>query len=302
MNNRTLSILIFFFVFVGCNPVTTETTEPTKSNLLTKTPTVVVTPKPVITPTSSFVVMPSQTWTPLPTLSHDDGMQMLTAWFEGTDYCRLPCWAGITPGETNWEESWHLLQPLQRTVKLESGTNVDCDYGKCSFISWSRAPIERGILSSIYPENIIDYIMLETIEPDHLIALSLRNILSIYGKPAILLFSTDPDQPGQKHLELILVYPERQFLIRYSRYAEISGENIESCGQDSVIKLVILDNQEQLASVDVIAKSIETKEFYVDVWHKSVEESTGMTIDAFYDTFSKDNAPCIVTPIMLWQP
>jgi hypothetical protein len=266
----------------------TATLIPTKTSQSTLTPTQTLSPVP--------------TWTSLPTIDPKIGKETLYTWFEGSENCHLPCWAGIIPGQTGWEEAWHLLQPLQQTVKLENGSNVDCVYGKCSFISWSRTPIERGVLSSIYPENIIDYIMLETIEPNHLATLSLKNILSIYGKPAILLFSTEPDQPGQKFLELILVYPERQFLIQYSKYADLDGDNLESCGTDSYIKLVVLDNREQLISLDVIANAVETRNFYVDVWHKSVEEATGMTIDTFYDTFSKQDAPCIITPINVWQP
>ena len=302
MNKRTLSILIFSFVFAGCNPMTTETTEPTKSIFLTRTPSTVVTPKPPITPTPSLTAIPSQTWTPLPTITYEDGMQLLSAWFEGADYCRLPCWAGITPGQTSWEEASHILDPLQQTVKLEVGSNVDCVYGKCSFISWSRTPDESGVLSSIYPENIIDYLTLETIEPSHMVFLSLSNLLSVYGKPAIVLFSTDPEQPGQKFLELILVYPERQFIIKYSKYAELSGENLESCGVDSYIMLVVLDNQEQLMTLEAIANSVETKDFNVDVWHKSLEDATEMTIDTFYETYKNSGAPCITTPVSVWQP
>lgn len=300
MNERIMIILAFFFV--SCSPLTTEASEPTKEVILASTLTTTATTRPTTTSTLTFAEHPSQTWTPLPTLTYDDGMQLLSAWFEGADYCRLPCWAGITPGLTNWEEASYILGPLQQTVKLEAGSNVDCVYGKCSFISWSRTPEERGVLSSIYPENIIDYITLETIEPSHMGFLSLYNIMSIYGIPAIVLFSADPEQPGQKFLELILVYPEQQFIIKYSKYAEIIGENLESCGADSYIKLVALDNREQLMSLDAIANSVETKDFHVDTWHKSVEVAAGMTIDTFYETFSKENAPCIVTPIKVWQP
>ncbi|HSM72113.1 MAG TPA: hypothetical protein VK851_11275, partial [Anaerolineales bacterium] len=206
------------------------------------------------------------------------------------------------PGITSWEEAKHILNPLQQTIKLKPESNVDCVYGKCSFISWSRLPNERGVLSSLYPENIIDYIMLETIEPGHLTLISLQNILAIYGKPTILLISTDPDQPGQKFLELILVYPEKQFLIKYSKYAEINESNIESCGRDSYIKLVILGNSEQLRSLDAIANAVETKDFHVDIWHKTVEEAIGISIETFYKTYKIENAPCISTPINIWQP
>jgi hypothetical protein len=300
MNKRILIILVF--LFVSCSPLIREMPDPTNDTSPSSILAMTITPKPKITSTPTFAINPLQTWTPLPTLTQNDAMQMLSAWFAGADSCRLPCWAGITPRRANWEEAVHILSPLQQAVKLRAESNVDCVYGKCSFISWSRTPDERGILSSIYPENIIDYIMLETIEPSHMTLLSLQNILSIYGEPAILLFSIDPDQPGQKFLELLLVYPEKQFLIKYSKYAELNGDHIESCGEDSYIKLVVLDNSKQLMSLDAIANAVETKDFHVDIWHKSAEESIGMTIDEFYRIYKELDAPCIITPISVWQP
>lgn len=301
-------LITFLIASVGCTSPLVATSEATEVILLTPTPIFTVAPTLTKEATSTAVSVTNATafpiWTALPTISSDAGLQTLYKWMEGGAECLLPCWAGITPGQTVWDEASYLIEPISGFAKLKYFFNESCAFGECNEISWSLpSPGDaHGYIYSQLPENKIHAVIVELTDPSLLEALGLKNVLNSYGKPAILLFSTDPDQPGQKHLELILVYPERQFLIRYSRYAEISGENIESCGQDSVIKLVILDNQEQLASVDVIAKSIETKEFRVNVWHKSVEESTGMTIDAFYDAFSKDNEPCIVTPIMLWQP
>jgi hypothetical protein len=77
---------------------------------------------------------------------------------------------------------------------------------------------------------------------------------------------------------------------------------VTSCGKDSYIELIVLDNKEQLVSLNFIANSAETKDLHVDVWHKPIEEAMGMTIDQFYETYSKTNAPCISTPTKIWIP
>jgi hypothetical protein len=130
----------------------------------------------------------------------------------------------------------------------------------------------------------------------------LQSILKQYGKPAIILFSTEPDLPGDLFLEMILVYPDNQFIIKYSKYAKLSDGHVLSCGQDSAIELIILDNNEQLLSVDKIADAVETEHLHVDTWRKPVEVATGLNIDQFYETFRKANAPCVTTPINVWRP
>lgn len=300
MTKRILVGLLLFFA--SCSPMTAKISEPTRDTVPSKTLAMPPTSNPTITPTFSVTAIPNQTWTPRPTFTYDEGIDMLKIWFAGTDNCLLPCWAGIIPGKTNWEDALYIIRPLESVIKLDAEVNVDCVHGKCSYISWSVIPTERGILSSIYPEQIIDYIMLETIDSDHMASLSLQNIFIKYGKPKILLFSTDPEQPGQKFLELLLVYPEMQFLIKYSKYAKLNGNNLESCEGDSYIKLVVLDNSEQLLSLDAIANSVETRDFHIGAWYKSAEDAVGMTIDTFFETFRKPNPPCIISPSSVWQP
>lgn len=231
-------------------------------------------------------------------------MKTLFNWLAGMDGCRLPCWAGITPGETSWAIAEQLIESISGVAKVETFRDEICTFGECNEIRWSlnNPIVGNGYVYSKLPKNKIHSIQIEVGTLELLKALDLKNILEQYGKPAILLFSTDPDQPGQKFLELILVYPERQFAIKYSKYAELSGSKMVSCGKDSNIDLIILNNKEQLMSLDSIASAVETRNLYVDVWHKSVEEASGMTIAEFYETFKKAGAPCITTPVEIWVP
>jgi hypothetical protein len=306
---KRLQIIFLLVALLGCssNQNISQTTIPnilsTSSLLPTQTH---ISPTHTLFPTSisSPTLIPLPTWTPLPTIEPNKGLQTLYEWLEGKDDCRLPCWAGMTPGKTYWEDAKQLLESTSGFLHLRTYLDESCTFGKCNEITWSLDPMidPRGYVYSILPENTIHAIIWETADPRFLSAFSLPKVLSNYGKPSILLFSTEPDLPGYNALELILVYPERQFLVRYSKFAEITSEKVESCGQDNVVELVILDNREQLTSLDMIAQAAETRDFNVNVWHKSVEEATGMTIDEFHEIYSKTNAPCISTPVDIWTP
>jgi hypothetical protein len=321
MNPLPKLTFLLVFLLVGCSP-TQATQFPeaqvTPSESVSEpvqqvTPTVLLSPKPKNTltlpptPTSTSTLTPLPTWTALPTLDPKKGLQTYYIWLAGNDNCRLPCWAGIIPGQTEWQEAKQILQPLTGATELEISLDGPCTFGKCNEVSWAF-PFDLNNLGKVYSKvedgkiHFMQFQVTDFTEAYLIKSLSLQRVLTLYGKPSILLFSTEPDLPGDLFLELILVYPDSQFLIRYSKHAKLSNNNVVSCGQDSVIELNILDNKEQLMSVETIANAVETNHLHVDVWHKSVEEAAGMTIDKFYETFRKTNAPCITTPIKVWMP
>jgi hypothetical protein len=199
------------------------------------------------------------------------------------------------------------MEQISGFAKLNIYSDATCAFYNCN-------GIELVPPSSIYAhiyigsqslENKVHLIQMEIGDSSLVKALNLKNILTLYGKPTILLFFADPDQPGpKKTLVITMVYPEHQFIIKYYKSAGLAGRDMISCDADDVVNLVILDNKEQLMSRDAINSAVETKDFHVTggVWQKSVEETTGMTMDEFYETFRKENAPCITTPVKIWMP
>jgi len=185
---------------------------------------------------------------------------------------------------------------------LEVRLDKPCIFGNCNYVTWAFLS-DLNTFGNVYTKldgNKVHLIQLQIVDSNLVKALNLQDILNQYGKPTFLLFSTEPDLPGDIFLELTFVYPEKQFLIRYSKYATLSNDQVISCGKDSYIELIILDNSEQLMSLTTIANAVETKDLHVDVWHKTVEEAMGITIDKFYQIYSKTNAPCISTPTKVW--
>jgi len=301
------SLLVFLCLFLtGClaNPNLSPTSTLDNFRLPPSTATMAQVTKES-TATSVQVFTP----TPLPTLKPESGLQILSSWLEGNEKCRLPCWAGITPGVTEWNQAIYLLHPLEGIATIRTGTNDDCVFGKCNWITWAlySPTSEYGYFDGSSVENKIDYMQLDLTEPSSLKSLSLQNVLTHYGKPTFLLVSALPvgfgkEIPSELIMELLLVYPDRQFIIKYLRHAELKGDNFVSCGPDTYIKLIVLDNKDQLSSLNSIANSLETKDLGVLVWHKFIEEATGITIDSFEEVYSKEDPPCIITPKNIWKP
>lgn len=301
-------LLVLLFFLTGCvshpTPVATSTVKPMPSQ--TSTVTVMPNLTKTVTPSPSSTMTALPTWTPLPTLSSKDGLEALYGWLKGSVSCNFPCWAGITPGETTWAEARQLLEPTSGFAELDVYLDTICTLDNCNGMDLTLPyPTHAQIsIEGLLLRDEIHLIRMEIGGAYFAKALELNNILNRYGKPAILKFYADPDQPGQyKELQLTMVYPEHQFVIKYANIARVVGENLVSCGTDSVINLLILDNKEQMMSESAIENSVETKNFPVTAaWLKSADESIGMTVDEFYETFKKAGAPCITTPVEIWMP
>jgi len=224
--------------------------------------------------------------------------------------CLLPCWGGITPGKTNWQEARQLLERMSGFSTVNISENISCDFGGCNGIAWSLYPetVAEGIFYTKFPENTVHLININiqnegSAQKINLLRnIGLQDVFRWYGAPPTLLFNVETDLAENRFMELILVYPERQFVIKYIKNTELIDDQVVNCGQDHQIELIILDNKEQLMSLDTVANAMETKDLHIDSRYKSVEESTGMTLNSFYETFSTSNSACISTPVSIWPP
>ena len=236
-------------------------------------------------------------------------MEKLQSWIQGVFDCLLPCWGGIVPGKTTWQEARQILEQLAGFSTVNVSENLSCDFGACNGIAWSLYPqtLAEGVFYTKLPENIVHSINIniqnEGAQKTNLLRnVGLLDVFRWYGAPTVLLFRAEPDREGDKFLEIIMVYPERQFIIRYVKLADLVDGNLVNCGKDSQIELIVLDNKEQLMSLDAIANAVETRNLHIDAGYKPVEEAMGMTIHSFYVTFSTSNSACISTPIHIWLP
>jgi len=311
---KRFQVVLLLLFLVGCSsnqipPATIPGVTATSSPLPTDTivpPTQTLTPI-TSTPLSAFTSAPLLT--PLPTFSSTEGVEKLRLWIEGVFDCLLPCWGGITPGKTSWQEARQILEQMSEFASVNVSENISCSFGVCSGVGWSLYPetVAEGIFYTKFPENTVHLININiqnegTKKTNFLRNIQLQDVFDWYGAPAVLLFNVETDLAENRFMELILVYPERQFVIKYIKNTELVDDKVVNCGKDERIELIILDNKEQLMSLDAIANAVETKGLHLDSRYKTVEEATGMTDNSFYEAINAFNDFCISTPVNIWPP
>ena len=306
---------VFLFLFlVGCS-----------SNLTPSTaiPEVAVTPsllpsETIVAPTQTVTSIPSTALpvftstpfhTPLPTFSSTQAVENLRIWLQGVFDCLLPCWGGITPGKTRGPEARQILEQMSGFATVNISENIDCDFGACNGVGWSLYPatVAEGIFYTKLPENTVHVININienegTKKINFLRNIQMQDVFLWYGAPPMLFFNVETDLAENRFMEIVLVYPERQFVIKYIKATELNGDRVENCGRDERIELIILDNKEQLLSMDAINNAVETRHLHLDARYKTLAEATGLSMNSFYEAVSTFNDFCISTPVNIWPP
>jgi hypothetical protein len=306
-------ILFAFLILLlaGCSSpqALPQTAIPTLEPTLSPFPTETVVP-PTQTPTSAPILTSTPIWTPLPTFSETDSVEKLRVWIQGTFDCLLPCWGGITPGKTTWPEARQVIEQMSGSAAVNVSENMNCGFGACNGIGWSLYPntVAEGFFYTKLPEDIVHFIHIDiqnegNSKKVNLVRnISLQDVFRWYGEPPMMLFNVETDVAENRFMELILVYPQRQFLIRYMKMTELVENKITNCGQDHEVEIFILDNKEQLSSFATITGAVETRDLPIDSHYKKVEEATGQSMHSFYVTYSTIKDACISTPAEMWGP
>jgi hypothetical protein len=312
---KQLRIILLIMFLAGCssNQPLSVTTVPDAQPVSSPVPTETILPAiQTITPTSAL--SPAFTspplLTPLPTLSPTDAEEKLRAWIDGVFDCLLPCWGGITPGLTTWPEARQIIEQISGFATINVSENMSCEFGGCNGIAWSLYPntLAEGVFYAKLPENTIHLIHINiqnegNAQKLNLVrSIGLQEVFNWYGLPPTFLLIVETDQAENRFMELILVYPERGSIIKYTKQTELIDENVVNCGQDQQVEFIILSNKEQLASLDAINNAVETRDLHLDGRYKNVEEATGVTLNTFYDSVSVLGDFCISTPLNMWTP
>lgn len=311
---RKVQAVILIFLLAGCSsnqpPATTiPSMQPTFSALPTETilpATQTLTPTSAPSPVFTSPPLPS----PLPTLSSTEAEEKLRLWIAGAFDCLWPCWGGITPGVTTWPEARQVIEQMSGFTTVNISENISCKFGECNGIAWSLYPstLAEGAFYTKLPESTVHLIHIDIQSEGNaqkinlLRNIRLQEVFKWYGLPPIFLLTVETDLAENRFMKLVLVYPERQSIIRYTKNTELVDGNVTNCGQDHQIEMIILDNKEQLASLDAIVNAAETRDLRIDDRYKTVEEATGMTPNSLFTAISSFKDFCISTPVDMWTP
>lgn len=318
----TLLLILTMVVImaVGCAQTANQTTAPlTKLTTLPATSfTPTETPLPTFTPTPEA----TSTLSPIPGLPEEQAHAKLLKLIANNGECHLPCLWGITPGKSTFEEARAILMPISSlayATYLDSSTsgNVDLHYVEDDLTHyWNVGFTSPGsgivnhirVLAAVWKEfpdgNMYNFD--SAAFGKRTTYYSLGHVLSEQGMPASVIMQTLGNQIVGKDVEsfhVLLVYPNQGLFIRYSTYSQLVGANLRGCLANAHIEMELYP----AGDADGFSKALSQTDwaftwpkFASNLYWKSIEEATSMTLEQFYETFRQPTDMCIETPATLW--
>lgn len=296
-----ISNLILLLLISACAVSGDPTVTPSPSFTVTDRPAT-NTPSRTSAPTHEATITPRLTWTPLPTLAPDEAQALILALLRDETDCHLPCWFGVTPGETTWPEAYNFLNSISPHIKWRSNAVPQQQFVQSdSFGIAANVPDYFNPHGRLYTgfrvrDNIVTRIWADA-------GFSLSHLLDTYGKPSEVWVRFNPYGWWPKEFYLGVYYQELYtFALFYnetstfSRYGYVYG-----CFDEFSLGFNYLGLQLWASEQDQIMTWQDVDPFNVWATQPSLEEAIGMDLETFYQTYkAPDQRPCFETPEELW--
>ncbi|MCL4872368.1 MAG: hypothetical protein KJ063_25685 [Anaerolineae bacterium] len=265
---------------------------------LTPTPTSTLTPTPTIQPTAT------ETPFAIPTPPGIDTNEQVLWLLSTNNGCQLPCWWGITPGETEWKAAEEILTLFDANIYAASASGIDY-YNPT--IPLPFGPYEVNQVSPIYTvqggivEKIETQVSIGDAPTDYFPQYTLPTFLTTYGQPGEVWMNTYPSAFEDNDLPffVVLFYPDQGIVAVFDDNGEQQGDMVQGCPQEKPVSgLVLLPPGLNNTFGETVSKTsgLGQREYL------SLEEATGMDVTTFYETFKNpDNTTCLETPANLWR-
>jgi hypothetical protein len=263
-----------------------------------------------ITPTPTRTETPFPSITPLPTLANSEVQNYLTNLIQNPGSCKLPCWWGLTPGTSSWQDvkdfmfhigikniggAYHTLEKnfdianpfIQQNIMINENDNI------LSNIWFSVAgyysPSQFQSIWNLYTP---------------------KKILASYGKPSRIYFSistvNDQNPAGKKIGEgytMWLFYDPQGFLIRYEGLGKVQNQNIHICptlGYEAIDSLYFyLQDPTSSTLLEYMVDGFQGEFGKSGFETLPLEKATGLSIDQFMG-LATGKINCFDTPYSIW--
>lgn len=309
-----LPLLLIPSILAGCTvgdhatitPAATAEVTPPKSSP-TNTATL---QSPTIQASSTPTQTREPTITPLATLPPDDAYKTITTLIQVQDQCALPCWFGITPGQSNFDDANNYFSQFSEIGHISLSSNR---------ISLRVNFPTYYLTAQVYSMSSGKVAYLRVTAPTTLI----RDQMWIYGDPAYVemwhgyflpaLF-TKYGMPGKVFLDTTrlqaesttnyafvvwVVYPDQGFLIRYQGVNVKVGNNIRICPLQS--DLSIISWRTETSTYEGYIKDDMAPG--ISLGPQPLEAVTDFNVESFYDRFKNAHpGTCFDTPASHWPP
>ena len=293
----------------------TATPEPTMTSIPTAAPrptrTVLPTRPPSSTRTpisSDRTPIPSETPLPFPTLEPDAMQAFIAEMLSTNGGCELPCWWGITPGVTRWDDMVQFFS--ERNIPVGGNGGLDLKYQT----DWYGDRPVYGSMMEVTFQREGDLVQGVTVRnnrrrgpSDDFTILwqryALQPVLSRHGVPSQVHLNLTVGAPcvgagNFPDYKMWVVYENQGIAIRYSGLAFPDNENWLVCPVFGELRMIEIRLQAAGAETQLVDPELEVfdlgGEFSI---YGFLPDLTGMSMQAFCDAFSQPvPQTCIIAP------
>jgi hypothetical protein len=319
--NKRQRFLVFMFALLlaGCgslphayNTQASETVPPTTQITLSSTSTLTQEPSPTftLTPTATNTPTPTPTLTPgTPTLSADEGYDAVTQLLQTNGGCDLPCFLGITPGKTTWDEANRMFSHF--------GKSTEPDISKDAFNIYSFSLNKKGGVDPyVFSFYVVNGNQTPLIYADipYQKRYSIKEIVATLGTPTRVMFeilsirADGPSDIGTYGLTLFYDNDDIWLIAGYDGIYRRYHDGLVFCPtnltqgikRNSISNYVGLtiqpgDNQ---YSLDDLSKIYGNNNTILTGY--SFEEATGVGLETLHADIIDNTGKCYTTPRKLW--
>lgn len=316
MNRKQTKLLFLFvalYILAGCSPIDSKS-NPTNEIASTvapvaHTPTRVISIEPSspqtpsMTPTLAPTFPPTPTAIPtmtaIPTPPNVENEQEILWLLDTNNGCRLPCWWGITPGQTEWTTAKQFLNRYDVDIYKSIETSGTTYYQVTIPLSLDVFSEDKTGLGIVVEQDIVQEISIHfpflTIPPGYLTHYYLSEFLTTYGSPTEIWVSTYSSF-NELPFSVVLFYPDQGIVVLYSVSGVKQDDIVTGCIQQEPVRTFRLWFPPLGLTFDQIKRTSAFNAEYL-----SLVESTGIDLITFYERFKDPtNQLCLETPAELW--
>jgi hypothetical protein len=283
-------VMMVILLVTGCSSFPATRAKENATVLPTSTSTLVVATKTTmpatLTPTVTQTPLPlSPTFAPL--MSHEQVVEKINALNRETRACALPCWWGIFPGKTTWNE----------VIPIFSGIVGDKSDGSkdTKTLSYSIGNNYFYYIDFFLKDGVIDSI--DVYYYNTYLAFTLYDLMKAYGPPDSITIKTYQYPIGeipQTPFFFLFTYDKGKTFVWYGVQGENNGENVIGC-------------LKQTSDPEIYLWSTNPDNFYNNrvedsYKYQPIDKVSSMNVEAFYrQVMAMEEQICVKTPAKDWQ-
>jgi hypothetical protein len=237
------------------------------------------------------------TWTPLPTYPPNERRGIVMNLYENPT-CKLPCWWGITPGETDWRDAWQFLarfatnQAPYDTYLLESANLPGYQFFQV-LLDVPEVPdqeyystLNHLVIFMHKGATSVEYIDVNT---GNIELYTIPQILAAYGQPQqVYVHARQHQRPENNSVTVYLYYPEDGFMsVHYTTVGmEVwKNDEITACFQ-KFTRLVLWPKGGPIDAEIVWALGLADFQNSGRDPYQPIEEVSNLSTTKFFETFA----------------